>query len=289
MWERKSVLLLVLATVAILVGTVVTMVMPFAWVNTDSDSISGVKPYSAIELAGRDVYVREGCNNCHSQTVRPLEADVKRYGEYSRSGEFVYDRPFLWGSRRMGPDLARIGGKYGDDWHYKHMENPSSMVTKTNMPSYTFLNDSKVDPEFTRKKMQVLGFPYTDAEIKALDGKSDMDAIIAYMQKLGTDLPDTYRAAVSAKGLRKSDVNPLAGNPEAIEEGEEIYEASCASCHGEHREGCIGPELPADTYGDAELFDVISGGVSGGGMPAFTNLGSDRIWKVVAFIQSGED
>ena len=122
MWEKKPILFLVLATGAILVGTIVTMVLPFAWVNTEADRIESVTPYTALQQEGRDVYIREGCNNCHTQTVRPLVSDVLRYGEYSKSGEFVYDRPFLWGSKRTGPDLARIGGKYPDQWHYEHMD-----------------------------------------------------------------------------------------------------------------------------------------------------------------------
>ena len=131
MWENRPILLMVMATVAILVGTIVTMVLPFAWVNTEADRIEGVVPYTALQQEGRDVYIREGCNNCHSQTVRPLVAEVLRYGDYSKSGEFVYDRPFLWGSKRTGPDLARLGGKYPDAWHYKHMDSPRVMVPKT--------------------------------------------------------------------------------------------------------------------------------------------------------------
>ena len=116
MWEKKPILLLVLATCAILVGTIVTMVLPFAWVNTEADRIEGVTPYTALQQEGRDLYIRDGCNNCHTQTVRPLVPEVLRYGDYSKSGEFVYDRPFLWGSKRTGPDLARLGGKYPDAW-----------------------------------------------------------------------------------------------------------------------------------------------------------------------------
>ena len=188
-FEKKPILLLVLATLAILVGTIITMVLPFAWVNTEADRIDTVTPYSAIEQAGRDVYIREGCNNCHSQTIRPLVAEVLRYGEYSKSGEFVYDRPHLWGSRRTGPDLARLGGKYPDAWHYQHMESPVAMIPKSNMPSYAFLNDNQLDPAYIQKSMDVLGFPYTADDIKALNGKTEMDAIVAYMQKLGTGIP----------------------------------------------------------------------------------------------------
>jgi cytochrome c oxidase cbb3-type subunit 2 len=288
MWEKRPVLLLLLATVTILVGTVITMVLPFAWVNTESDAIAEVTPYNALELEGRDIYVREGCNNCHSQTVRPLEADVKRYGPYSRSGEFVYDRPFLWGSRRMGPDLARIGKKYSDEWHYRHMVEPTAMVPETNMPAYAFLKEGTVDPAYTQKKMEVLDFPFTGDEIAALEGKTELDAMVAYLQKLGTDLPQSKKAAQSAKGLRKADVNPFAGDVASRDEGEELYGKHCAACHGKDRGGVIGPELEAGSFDDDELFDTISGGVSDGGMPSFSKLGRDRLWKLVTFLQSEE-
>ena len=149
-FEKKPVLLLILATLAILVGTIITMVLPFAWVNTETDRIETVTPYSAIEQAGRDIYIREGCNNCHTQTVRPLVADVLRYGEYSKSGEFVYDRPHLWGSRRTGPDLARLGGKYPDAWHYEHMRDPRSTTPGSVMPPYPWLLEDRIDPEDVR-------------------------------------------------------------------------------------------------------------------------------------------
>src|SRR5512145_151634 len=152
MWEKKPVLFLLLATAAILVGTIVTMAIPFLWVNTEADRIATVKPYTALEQAGRDVYIREGCNNCHTQTVRPLVADVLRYGEYSKSGEFVYDRPFLWGSRRAGPDLARLGGKYPDAWHYQHMTAPQGMFEKSNMPAYPWLAAARLDTSLTGRK-----------------------------------------------------------------------------------------------------------------------------------------
>ena len=169
MWEKKPVLLMVLATVAILVGTIITMVLPFAWVNTEADRIEGVVPYTPLQQEGRDVYIREGCNNCHSQTVRPLVAEVLRYGDYSKSGEFVYDRPFLWGSKRTGPDIARLGGKYPDAWHYKHMDSPRSMVPETNMPDYPWLGESKIDPAVVQNKIETLGFPYSPEQIKDLN------------------------------------------------------------------------------------------------------------------------
>src|SRR5512141_1927318 len=158
MLEKKPILFLLLATATILVGTVVTMVAPFRWINDPKLAIASVKPYTPLQLEGRDLYMREGCNNCHTQTVRPLLSDTERYGEYSKSGEFVYDQPFLWGSRRNGPDLARIGGKYPDAWHVKHMKDPRSMVPRSNMPSYDFLN-RPLDTSLSEKKMKALKFP----------------------------------------------------------------------------------------------------------------------------------
>ncbi|MBE0616555.1 MAG: cbb3-type cytochrome c oxidase subunit II, partial [Proteobacteria bacterium] len=228
-WENQPVRFLLLATAAILVGTIITMVLPFAWVNTEEDRIAEVKPYAPLELAGRDVYIREGCNNCHTQTVRPLVAEVKRYGPYSKSGEFVYDRPFLWGSRRAGPDLARIGGKYPDSWHVHHLEAPTAMVPASNMPAYAFLGSAAVDPEYTRRKMEVLDFPYEEAQIQGLQGKTEMDALVAYLQKLGSDIGWRKAAAAEIAGEL---ANPFAGDAAAASEGAALYEAACAACHG---------------------------------------------------------
>ena len=164
-WEKKPILLLVLATLAIAVGTIITMVLPFAWVNTEADRIETVTPYTALEQAGRDIYIREGCNNCHTQTVRPLVADVLRYGEYSKSGEFVYDRPHLWGSRRTGPDLARVGGKYPDAWHYNHMEDPGSTSPGSIMPRYPWLLTRQLDTSSLPARLRSLrrvGVPYPE-------------------------------------------------------------------------------------------------------------------------------
>ena len=286
MWENKPVLLLVMATAAILVGTIITMVLPFAWVNTEADRIEGVKPYTALQQEGRDVYIREGCNNCHSQTVRPLVSDVLRYGEYSKSGEFVYDRPFLWGSKRTGPDLARLGGKYPDSWHYKHMESPRSMVPKTNMPDYKWLRDNQLDPEMIQRKMEALNFPYTAAEIEALAGKNEMDAIVAYMQKLGTGIPWRQTAAVEIVGDL---TNPFPKDPQAIADGKSLYAQHCAACHGADLEGNIGPELVGEDYDDEILFELIYAGITENGMPSFAALGSDKVWQMVNFIRYKQD
>ncbi len=284
-WEKKPFVFLLLAVLTILAGTIVTMILPFAWVNTEADRIESVTPYTVLEQAGRDIYIREGCNNCHTQTVRPLVAEVLRYGDYSKSGEFVYDRPHLWGSRRTGPDLARLGGKYPDAWHYQHMEAPTAMIPKSNMPSYAFLNDRPVDPAAAEKAMQVLGFPYQQAEIEALDGKTEMDAMVAYLQKLGTGIPWREAKVVEVVGELN---NPFPESGAAIEAGKALYAGNCAACHGSNLEGGIGPELAPDNYNDAGLFELIYSGIPDNGMPAFAALGSEKVWQIVNFIRYGE-
>lgn len=281
MWEKKPFLFLLLATIAIAVGTIVTMVLPFAWVNTEHDRIGAVKPYAPLEQEGRDVYIREGCNNCHTQTVRPLVAEVLRYGDYSKSGEFVYDRPFLWGSKRTGPDLARIGGKYPDAWHYQHFADPQSMVPRSNMPDYDYLTDNRVDPEMIRRKMEVLGFPYSEAQIAALTGKTEMDAVVAYTQKLGSDIP--WREAAKTVVVGELN-NPFAGDAAAVEAGKVLYGQHCAACHGRDLEGDIGPELTGLGLEDGDLYQILFEGVSEGGMPSFSAIGSKRVWEMVNFI-----
>ncbi len=285
MWEKNPILLLILATAAIMAGTIVTMILPFAWVNTEADRIEGVVPYTALQQEGRDIYIREGCNNCHTQTVRPLVAEVLRYGDYSKSGEFVYDRPFLWGSKRTGPDLARLGGKYPDAWHYKHMDSPRSMVPKTNMPDYGWLSDNALNPPRIKHKMDVLGFPYTDAEIKALVDKNEMDAMVAYLQKLGSDIPWREVGATTIVGDL---VNPFAGDATAVDAGKAIYASNCAACHADDLSGEIGPELTDLGMEDAELFKIIYNGIPDGGMPPFSNLGTDKVWQLTNFLQEAK-
>jgi len=154
--------------------------------------VKGLKPYTALQLTGRDVYIREGCNNCHSQMIRPFRAETERYGPYSVAGEFVYDHPFLWGSKRTGPDLARVGARYSDDWHRVHLENPRDVVPESNMPAYPWLAKTEADAGSIRAKMRALrtlGVPYTDDDIakgpEELKGKSEEDALVAYLQNLG--------------------------------------------------------------------------------------------------------
>ena len=282
MWEKKPVLFLLLATLTILVGTVVTMVLPFAWVNTEADRIASVKPYTALQLAGRDIYIREGCNNCHTQTVRPLVAEVLRYGDYSKSGEFVYDRPHLWGSRRTGPDLARIGGKYPDAWHYQHMAAPTAMVPRSNMPVYAFLAEGMVDPAYTRKKMDALSFPYQEAEISTLQGKTEMDALVAYLQKLGSDIPWRQAAQTIMVGELH---NPYQNDSSVLEAGAALFAQHCAACHGEDMTGGIAADIHDVDMPDADLYELIFNGLPDAGMPSFAALGPDRVWKLVTFVK----
>ncbi len=190
--ERNIGLMLVLVILTISVGGLVEIV-PLFFQKTTTQAVQGMKPYSALELAGRDVYLREGCYGCHSQMIRPFRAETERYGHYSVAGESVYDHPFQWGSKRTGPDLARVGGRYSDTWHKDHLTDPRSVVPESNMPAYPWLLKATVDGAGMAPRMnamKTLGVPYTDEQIaKAAEdvaGKTEMDALIAYLQVLGT-------------------------------------------------------------------------------------------------------
>jgi cytochrome c oxidase cbb3-type subunit 2 len=190
--ETNVSLMIVLVIVAISFGTLVELV-PLFFSKQTNEPIAGLKPLPALELEGRDIYIREGCNTCHSQMVRPLRAETERYGHYSVAGEFVYDHPFLWGSKRTGPDLARVGQRYSDDWHRAHLYNPRDVVPESNMPAFPWLFNREVDGSKTGAKMTALrkvGVPYTDEDIAgaedALAGKKEIDALVAYLQQLGT-------------------------------------------------------------------------------------------------------
>ena len=194
MIERNQALMIVLVILVVAVGGLVEIV-PLAFQKSVTEPVAGLKPYTPLQLTGRDVYVREGCYNCHSQMVRPLRAEVERYGHYSVAGEFVYDHPFQWGSKRTGPDLHRVGGRYSDEWHRLHLSDPRSVVPESNMPSYAWLQRAPANAEDIPAKMRALrrvGVPYADAEIakapEELKGKSEMDALIAYLQILGTSI-----------------------------------------------------------------------------------------------------
>ena len=192
--ETNNFLMIVLILVVVAVGGLVEIV-PLFFQKSTTQPVEGLKPYTALQLAGRDVYIREGCYGCHSQMIRPLRAETLRYGHYSMAGESVYDHPFQWGSKRTGPDLARVGSKYSDEWHRIHLNNPRDLVPESNMPAYSWLADGKVDPAALAPRMTALrrvGVPYTDAEIAAasseVEGKTDLDALVAYLQVLGTSV-----------------------------------------------------------------------------------------------------
>jgi cytochrome c oxidase cbb3-type subunit 2 len=207
--ETNNFLMIVLITLVVAVGGLVEIV-PLFFQKSTTQPVAGLKPYSALQLAGRDVYVKEGCYNCHSQMIRPFHAETLRYGPYSVAGEFVYDRPFQWGSKRTGPDLHRVGGRYNDEWHRIHLNNPRDLVPESNMPAYPWLERKLVDADSMPKRMEVLrtlGAPYTDEEIAAsveeVKGKSELDAVVAYLQVLGTARSAT-RAAPEAAAATES-------------------------------------------------------------------------------------
>jgi cytochrome c oxidase cbb3-type subunit 2 len=189
--ERNVGLLAILTVLVIAVGGLVEIV-PLFFQHSTTEPVEGVKPYEPLQLAGRDIYVREGCYNCHSQMIRPFRAETERYGHYSVAGEFVYDRPFQWGSKRTGPDLARVGGRYSDEWHRVHLINPRDVVPESNMPAFAFL-ERPVKASTIEQNMRALsrvGVPYTEEQIagaaESLKGKTEMEALIAYLQGLGT-------------------------------------------------------------------------------------------------------
>ena len=187
--EKNIGLMGILIVIVISIGGLIEIV-PLMTDRNTTEPLEGIKPYPALQLAGRDVYIREGCYVCHSQQIRPFRSETERYGPYSVAGEFVYDRPFQFGSKRTGPDLARVGGRYSDEWHRIHMLNPRDLVPESNMPAYPWLADRMVDGELTARKLralQTLGDPYSDEEIAAapaaVDGRSELDALVAYLQK----------------------------------------------------------------------------------------------------------
>ena len=190
--EKNARLMTILIIVVISIGGLVE-ILPLMTSSETTEPYEGITPYPPLQLAGRDIYVREGCYGCHSQQIRPFRSETERYGPYSVAGEFVYDRPFQFGSKRTGPDLARVGGRYSDDWHRIHLIKPTELVPESNMPAYPWLQDALVDGELVTKKMRALktlGDPYTDEQIQgaaaAVDGRTEMDALIAYLQNLGT-------------------------------------------------------------------------------------------------------
>ncbi len=301
--DRKPIAFTLLVALAVLAGSIVMMAYPMMRPDMHP-KLEGLKPFTPLQLAGRDIYQREGCVNCHTQTVRPLKSEVMRYGDYSKAGEFYYDHPFLWGSKRTGPDLAREGGKRPDAWHTAHFKNPQEMVPRSNMPRYPWLADVKVDADATRQHMKALDLPFTAEQIAELGQKTELAALVAYVQILGTAVP---RPQVGA-AMSIDATDPLLGKPEALARGQKIYADNCAVCHQDDLKGMPGafPSLVEhDEFlaehpdlGDGAYFLIISGGSEaksiigrkgdpGGGMSPFGNqLSKDEIWSVVAFIRS---
>ena len=189
--EKSVNLMMVLIVLAVSIGGLVE-ILPLMVSSETTEPAENIEPYSPLRLAGRDVYIREGCYGCHSQMVRPFRSETERYGPYSTAGESVYDRPFQFGSRRTGPDLARVGGRYSDAWHRLHLEDPRALVPESNMPGYPWLNENMVDPDLVTSKLRtlkLLGDPYTEEQIQgaaaAVEGRTEMDALVAYLQGLG--------------------------------------------------------------------------------------------------------
>ena len=192
--ETNSFLMIILILVTVAFGGIVEII-PLFYQKSTTEPIKGLQPYTAVQLMGRDVYIREGCYNCHSQMIRPFRAETLRYGHYSVAGESVYDHPFQWGSKRAGPDLARVGGRYSDEWHRVHLNNPRDVVPESIMPAYSWLEKTEVDSTVVAQRMKALrmvGVPYSDDDIKgapdAVKGKTELDALISYLQVLGTNL-----------------------------------------------------------------------------------------------------
>jgi cytochrome c oxidase cbb3-type subunit II len=192
--ETNNFLMIVLILVAVAFGGIVEIV-PLFFQKSTTEPIKGLQPYTPIQLVGRDIYIREGCYNCHSQMIRPFRAETLRYGHYSVAGEFVYDHPFQWGSKRTGPDLHRVGAKYSDEWHRIHLNNPRDVVPESNMPAYPWLEKTPIDPASVAPRMnalRVVGVPYTDAQVAAaaadVKGKTELDALVAYLQGMGLTL-----------------------------------------------------------------------------------------------------
>jgi cytochrome c oxidase cbb3-type subunit 2 len=286
----KPLIFSVVALVVILVGSIITAFYPL--IRADMHPVlTNLKPYTPFELAGRDIYQREGCGYCHSQNVRTLKSDVQRYGAYSQAGESAYERPFLWGSRRTGPDLARVGGKYLDDWHTLHTLNPRQFSPRSNMPAYPWLKDALINPSQVEAHAKTYGLPYAPADIAILEGKTELDALTAYIQSLGRGVErfnyrdvtaDDYQAFL-AKGKRGT-----------IEVGRALYVEECAGCHGPNGKGSgEGGISSMDLrsakdlgYDQTNSFIQISNGLPGL-MPGYINtMTFEQVDSLVQYIHS---
>lgn len=283
---NKAIMFAVVATITVLIGTIATVFLPM-FTKGMHPKVEGLKPFTALQLAGRDLYQKEGCLNCHSQVIRPLKADVLRYGEYSKAGEFAYDRPFLWGSKRTGPDLARIGGKYPDEWHIQHFESPQAFYPKSNMPKYPWFKDRKVDVKELLAHMDALGFPYTQEEVAELENATELDAMVAYMQVLGTAVERKPVIVVDESMIPAE--SPVKGKAEAVEMGKNLFKAECAGCHGQNAEGNIGAsiiEYSANEPVDTDTYLTVANGFEGA-MPGYAaKFSQEEIWAIVEYINS---
>ncbi len=304
---KNPILFAVMATVAILVGSVVTMAYPMLRADMHP-KLDTLKPITALQLAGRDVYQREGCVGCHTQMIRPLPSEVARYGDFSKAGEFAYEHPFLWGSKRTGPDLAREGGLRPDKWQYDHTANPQAFFPKSNMPSYAFLKGRMLDADEVLSHLTALASLHPEltpdpAKVKAeLAGKDEMDALVAYLQQLGTAVPRRKAGEVDL-----AQANPFAGDKAAKKKGKRLFIDQCSACHGDEGHGVEGvaPDLLDSRFlevdgdmPDAAYFALIEGGsdvkpalgrpgLKDGGMTAFGGqLSKDDIWSIITWLRA---
>ncbi len=318
---KKPVLFAVLAAVVVLVGSIATMAYPMLRPDMHP-KVEGLKPLKPLELAGRDIYQREGCVNCHTQTVRPLRSEVLRYGgqnskvpggQYSIAGEFAFDHPFLWGSKRTGPDLAfEAWAPRNAAWHAAHLKDPQAVVPGSNMPKYAFLAERELDGEEVQAHMRALrsvGVPYQDADImtaaRGLQRKTELDALVAYLGTLGAAVDRSPPAVVVEAKLGQQ--NPMAGNAPAIARGHKLFADNCAACHGEEGQGTpdVAPSLVDDVFlgvkgdmPDSAYFAMAKAGSDtkpslgrpgqkDGGMPAFSGqLADDDIWSIIAWLRA---
>ncbi len=306
---RNPITFAVMATAAILVGSVVTMAYPMLRADMHP-RLDNLKPPTALQLAGRDVYQREGCVGCHTQMIRPLPSEVARYGDYSRAGEFAYEHPFLWGSKRTGPDLAREGGLRPDRWQHDHFANPQAFFPRSNMPAYGWLKGRALDPAEVFAHLRALASVHPElkpdlAQVRAeVAGKDELDALVAYMQSLGTAV---QRRQVAAADLALE--NPLAHDTQAVVLGKRLFLESCAVCHGDEGQGTrdIAPSLIDDEFlgvkgdlPDGAYFAMIDGGSDakpiagrtgdpGGGMDAYGRKGQlkkEEIWSIISWLRN---
>jgi cytochrome c oxidase cbb3-type subunit 2 len=287
----KPIVFSVVALVVILIGSVVTAFYPLIRADMHP-KLGSLESYTPIELAGRDIYQKEGCSLCHTQTVRPLKSDVLRYGgAYSFAGESAYERPFLWGSRRTGPDLARVGNKYSDDWHLKHFVDPRHFYEKSNMPSYYWLENVKVNAKATESHMKTLGFKYKASDIDALADTTELEALTAYMQQLGKYVDERpYLVTVSEDDYMNYN-NTVKSKPETLSIGSGLYKRECAGCHGANGEGYIASDILkgySDVMDEMYSFMTIANGIEGM-MPGFINtMTYDQVASLVEHIATIE-